>query len=130
MPWTVSYGILSIQPKFEDGTPIENIEDAIITSNGQEIKAWAAIAEYMQSFPDTDGDGIPNVPSYYATAQGRKIIEDSTSLGDLLKNPNKYAVIMLVAVVVLLAMLIGLILLIVKLVKTIRRHRKPSVVKP
>lgn len=26
----VSYGILSIQPKFADGTPIENIEDAII----------------------------------------------------------------------------------------------------
>ena len=126
----VSYGILSIQPKFEDGTPIENIEDAIITSNGQEIKAWAAISEYMQSFPDTDGDGIPNVPSYYATAQGRKIIEDSTSLGDLLKNPNKYAVIMVVAVVVLLAVLIGLILLIVKLIKTIRRRRKPLAVKP
>ena len=120
----VSYGILSIQPKFEDGTTIENIEDAIITSNGQEIKAWAAIAEYMQSFPDTDGDGIPNVPSYYAAAQGRKIIEDSTSLGDLLKNPNKYAVIMVVAVVVLLAVLVGLILLIVKLVKKIRKKRK------
>lgn len=126
----VSYGILSIQPKFEDGTPIENIEDAIITSNGQEIKAWAAIAEYMQSFPDTDGDGIPNVPSYYAAAQGRKIIEDSASLGDLLKNPNKYAVIMVVAVVVLLAVLIGLILLIVKLIKMIGRRKKSLAAKP
>lgn len=122
----VSYGILSIQPKFEDGTPIENIEDAIITSNGREIKAWAAIAEYMQSFPDTDGDGIPNVPSYYAAAQGRKIIEDSTSLGDLVKNPNKYAIIMVVAVVVLLAVLIGLILLSVKLIKMIGKRERKS----
>ena len=24
----------------------------------QELKAWAAIARYMESFDDTDGDGI------------------------------------------------------------------------
>ena len=116
----VSYGILSIQPKFEDGTPIENIEDAIITSNGQEIKAWAAIAEYMQSFPDTDGDGIANVPAYYAVPQGRKVIEDSTALSDLVKNPNKYAVIIVGIVILLMAIIIIVILLLVKLVKKIK----------
>ena len=122
----VSYGILSVQPKFEDGTPIENIEDAIITSNGEEIKAWAAIAEYMQSLPDTDGDGIANVPEYYAVTHDRKVIEDSTSLWDLIKNPNKYAVIIVLAVLLLLAVIIGLIILIVKLVKKIvrRKNRK------
>ena len=30
----ISYGLLSVVPKFADGTPIENIEDAVITVNG------------------------------------------------------------------------------------------------
>lgn len=115
----VSYGILSIQPKFADGTPIENIEDAIITSEGREIKAWAAIAEYMQSFPDTDGDGIANVPEYYATSHDRKVVEDSTAIWDLVKNPNKYAMIIVAVLVVLLVILISLLVLIVKLIRKI-----------
>lgn len=114
----VSYGILSVRPKFADGTPIENIEDAIITANGQEIKAWAAIAEYLDSMEDTDGDGISNVPESYASAQGRKIVENSRSIGDLLKNPNKYA---LIIVGVLLTLLVILILLILFFVKRIRK---------
>ena len=121
----VSYGILSIQPKFADGTPIENIEDAIITSEGREIKAWAAIAEYMQSFPDTDGDGIANVPEYYASSHNRKVVEDSTAIWDLIKNPNKYAIIIVVILLVLLIILISLLILNVKLIrKIIRKHVK------
>lgn len=117
----VSYGLLSIQPKFADGTPIENIEDAIITSNGAELKAWAAIAGYLDSFEDTDGDGISNVPAYYAENQGRKIVDDSTSPGSLLKNPNKFA-FMFAAVILVVLLLV--ILLIVGIVKAIRRRKK------
>lgn len=117
----VSYGLLSIQPKFADGTPIENIEDAIITSNGEELKAWAAIAAYLDSFEDTDGDGISNVPAYYAENQGRKVVDDSTDLGSLLKNPNKFAIMF--AAVILVVLLI-VILLIVGIVKAIRRMKK------
>lgn len=114
----VSYGLLSIQPKFADGTPMENIEDAIITSNGAELKAWAAIAGYLDSFEDTDGDGISNVPSYYAETHGRKVVDDSTSLKSLLKSPNKFAVI---AAAVVLVILILFILLITGIVRGIRR---------
>ena len=114
----VSYGLLSVQPKYADGTPVENIEDAILISEGSELKAWASIAEYLQSFEDTDGDGVANVPAHYAETHGRKVVEDSTSLPDLLKNLNKYAVaiICIAAVIALL-----LILLIVLLIKAIRR---------
>lgn len=125
----VSYGILSVQPKFADGTPIENIEDAIITTaDGKEIKAWAAIAGYLESFQDTDGDGIPNMPQAYASPQGRKVVEDSRSLGDLLKNLNKYAVIIIAAAILLLTLVILLLILIIKLVRKLltrslgRRH--------
>lgn len=118
----VSYGILSVQPKFADGTPIENIEDAIITSNGQEIKAWAAIAGYLESLEDTDGDGIANVPESYAAFQGRKIVEDSRSIGDLVKNLNKFGVIIIAVVIFLLALAILLIVLIIRLVKKLLKH--------
>ncbi len=124
----VSYGVLSVQPKFADGTPIENIEDAIITAGGQEIKAWAAIAGYLESLEDTDGDGIADVPEYYASSQGRKVVEDSRNLGDLLKNPNKFAVIIIIVILVVLALVIALIIGIVKLIlklkkKAARRNR-------
>lgn len=119
----VSYGILSVRPKFADGTPIENIEDAIITSNGQEIKAWAAIAGYLDSMEDTDGDGISNVPESYASHQGRKVVEDSRAIGDLLKNPNKYALIIVGVLLAVLAILILLIVLIIKLIRRLLRKK-------
>lgn len=120
----VSYGILSIQPKFADGTPIENIEDAIITSNGRELKAWAAIAGYMNSFPDTDGDGTADMPAVYAQAMGSKTVEETHSLLDLIKKPNKYAVIIVLILLAVLALIVLLIVLIVKLVKKLLKKRK------
>lgn len=120
----VSMGILSVQPKFADGTPIENIEDAIITTGqGEEIKAWVAIADYIDSFEDTDGDGISNVPSYYGELHGRKVVEDSRNIIDLVKNPNKYAVIIVLVVIVVLTILILLVIGIVKLIRKICRKR-------
>ena len=121
----LSYGLLSIVPKFADGTPVERYEDAVImTTEGTELKAWAAIAEYMSSFEDTDGDGIGNVPAKYAKAEGRKVVEDSKKLGDLLKNPNKFFFIIIGLVLVVLAILTGVIILIVKVTKKIVKSCK------
>lgn len=121
----LSYGLLSIVPKFADGTPVERYEDAVImTTEGTELKAWAAIAEYMTSFEDTDGDGVGNVPAKYAKEEGRKVVEDSKKIGDLLKNPNKFFFIIIGLVLVVLAILAGIVILIVKLVKKISRKRK------
>lgn len=118
----MSYGILAIVPKYADGTPITDFEDVIITENGRELKAWDSIARYMASFADTDGDGIANVPAYYSTTHGRKLVDTSRSPLALLKNPNKFtaAYAGLLAVAVLLIVLV--VLLIRKLVKK-ARHR-------
>ena len=59
----MSYGLLSLEPKDKNGNPIENLEDQAIMEDDRELKAWDAIARYMQSFEDTDGDGIANVRS-------------------------------------------------------------------
>lgn len=118
----MSYGILAIVPKYADGTPITDFEDVIITENGRELKAWDSIARYMASFADTDGDGIANVPAYYSTTHGRKLVDTSRSPLALLKNPNKFTAVYagLLAAAALLIVLV--VLLIRKLVKKARRR--------
>ncbi len=119
----MSAGLLSIVPKYADGTPIEDLTDVIIYTEGEELKAWAAIAEYMESFPDTDGDGIGNVPEYYSEPQGRKVVDDSTNIIDLIKNPNKFTAIFAGVFAVVILLVILLILLVRKVIRTIRKKR-------
>ena len=120
----LSMGLLSIVPKFADGTPIENYEDAIIMKGDQELKAWVAIADYMSSFEDTDGDGVGNVPAKYGTLEGRKVVEDSKNILDLVKNPNKFFFMIIGIALLLLAIAAGIVVLIVKLVKKIKKCKK------
>ena len=120
----MSYGILSIVPKYADGTPIEDFEDVIITENGRELKGWDAIARYMASFEDTDGDGIGNVPNYYSTLHDRKKVEDSRSLAALLKKPNRFTFILLGIILTAVVLVVCIVLLLRKLVRKLRRGRK------
>lgn len=120
----VSYGILTVTPKFADGTPIENIEDAIVMEGGREMKAWTVFARYMESLEDGDDDGIANIPQIYAAAQGRKLVEDSTSLKDLLKQPNKYAFMIVGVILAALIIMILLVSLICKIVRRILRGKR------
>ena len=102
----MSYGLLSLVPKYADGTPIERYEDAVIKMDGKELKAWTAIAQYMESFEDTDGDGVPNMPDKYAQKEGRKVVEDSMKIGDLISNPNRFFFMIVGIVAVLIAVVI------------------------
>ena len=119
----MSYGLLSLVPKYADGTPIEDFEDVIITENGKELKAWDAIARYMESFEDTDGDGIANVPEYYSTTHYRKQVDDSRNIVDLVKNPNKFTAIIVGVIAVLILLVIFIIVLIKKIVKKVKSRK-------
>lgn len=120
----LSYGLLKIVPKFADGTPIDNIEDAILYSEGSEVKAWAAIAGYMNSFQDTDGNGVGEVPDFYSELQGRKIVNDSKNLGALISHPNKYAVLIVGIIVVVVVIVILILRCIIKIcLKLVRKNK-------
>lgn len=119
----MSYGLLSLEPKDKDGNPIENLEDQAIMEDGRELKAWDAIARYMQSFEDTDGDGIANVPEYYAVTHNRKVVDDSTNIIDLVKNPNRFSVMI---VLICLLFLVIIILIVVLIRKLVRKAKKKS----
>ena len=120
----MSYGLLKIEPKDKDGNPIENLEDQAIMEGDKELKAWDAIARYMKSFDDTDGNGISNVPEYYETTHGRKVVDESRNVIDLVKNPNKFSVMIIGIVLVLILIIILLVVLIRKLIKKRRRKKK------
>ena len=120
----LSFGLLSIVPKFADGTPVTNYEDAIVMVGDQELKVWAAIASYMSSFEDTDGDGIGNVPAKYAQWEGRKVVEDSKNIFDLIKNPNKFGIAITSIILALLILVIVIIRAITKTIKKISAKRK------
>lgn len=123
----MSHGLLSLVPKYADGTPIEDFEDVIVMEGDRELKAWDSIARYMQSFEDTDGDGIANVPSYYSQTHDRKVVDESRSLGDLVKSPNKYGAMIIAVILIVIILVVLLIVLVVKLIKRIRRRKADTI---
>ena len=80
-----SMGLLSIEPKMADGSPVTDFDACILRDeNGNEIKEWYALAAYLQSF------GEEGVPDQYAKpdGDGRKQASRSWNPIELVKNPN------------------------------------------
>ncbi len=106
-----SKGLLAITPKDKEGNTIENIEDYILYKDGQELKEWQAIAVYLESF---DGE----IPQTYAKPDGRKVDKTGFNPYTLLKQPNRFGVIILIAI------LLPLILIPIIVVRIRRREYK------
>ena len=111
-----SKGILKIEPKDADGNPITNYEDHIVYDGDREVKAWYAVASYLDSFSEDQ------IPEYYSTVQGRKAEIDSWSPTELLKQPNKILAMAAVVLVVFIVLICGGIWL----VRRRRRRKKDS----
>ena len=85
-----TWHVLDIVPKNRDGNPIDDLKTMRLDSDKQkpgiqELKEWKAVMEYIKSFPDTDGDGLPNVPDKYRNKLGGNVIEASLNPYKLLK---------------------------------------------
>ena len=106
-----SFGLLKIDPKDAFGRPITDFEKHIIYDNGRELKAWFALASYIDSF---EGGKIPE---YYGSVQGRKTESHSKNPIELLKQPNKIALIIWAAAAVLIILIIAAFVL-------VRKHRR------
>ena len=119
----MSYGLLSLEPKDKDGNPIENLEDHVVMEGNKELKAWDAIARYMQSFDDADGDGIANVSEYYATTHDRKVVDDSKNILDLVKKPNKFTAIIACIGLIIIIIIVPVVSLIRKIVRKSRKKK-------
>lgn len=108
-----SKGILKLAPKNEKGEVITDFEEYIIHDrNGAELKEWYALASYLESFGSNE-EGISKIPERYRTEERRKVIQDSTNLVELLKNPNAFAVKVYMAVLFLLFLLAVVVLYVI-----------------
>jgi 5'-nucleotidase len=84
-----TYQILNIVPKDLNGNPIADLTFARVDADKsqpgvQELKEWIGVIEYIRSLPDTNGDGIPDVPEKYRGKLGRIVIQASWNPASLL----------------------------------------------
>ncbi len=88
-----TFGFLEIIPKDKNGKTIEKLVDYRVdvdktTPGIQELKEWVGLLDYMRSFPDTNGNGIPDIPEKYKGPLGRIVSEASWNPVKLLSGGN------------------------------------------
>jgi 5'-nucleotidase/UDP-sugar diphosphatase len=118
-------GILTIVPKDKFGNPIHDLTKARVDGDKQrpgiqEIKDWTALMDYVRSFPDTNGNGIPDIPEKYRSLEGRQIIDASLNPIKLLSGGNYLTWI---AFTIILAAILSVILLVRVSIRIIRKRK-------
>jgi len=124
-----TWHVLDIIPKDRDGQPIDDLKTARIDADRQkpgiqELKEWKAVIEYLQNFPDADGDGIPNVPAKYRSRLGRIGVEASWNPYRILKRGTYVTWIALALFLLAGFMLLGIGWFAVRRIKKYKRGRK------
>lgn len=113
-----SMGLLSLEPKQADGTPVTDFADCILyDANGNELKEWYALAAYLEQFGE---DGLPD--RYADPANGCKQVSDSFAPGQLLAGWNGITWVVLGIVLLILA----LIFLLIRSLRRRIRRKKPT----
>ena len=85
---TKSHGLLTITPRDEAANPVTdaNKQRLTVMQNGEPLREWVALAEFLSSFPERNG--IPTIPQRYARPEGRIVAEASWNPIDLVANGN------------------------------------------
>jgi len=110
-----SFGLLSIEPKDENGAPVTDFSGrALRREDGGELKEWYALAAYLESF------GEEGLPRRYAAPDGRRQVSRSWNPAELLKNPNWITLGALLALVLFAVLTV----LAVRKVSAARRARR------
>ena len=113
-----SMGLLSLEPKQANGTPVTDFADCILyDANGNELKEWYALAAYLEQFGE---DGLPD--RYADPANGCKQVSDSFAPGQLLAGWNGITWVVLGIALLLLA----LILLLIRFLRRRIWRKKPT----
>ena len=84
-----TYQILNIVPKDRKGAPVADLAASRVDADKnqpgiQELKEWMGVMEYIQTFADTNGDGLPDIPEKYRGKLGRIVMEPRWNPASLL----------------------------------------------
>lgn len=116
-----SMGLLSLEPKMADGSPVTDFNACILRDeDGNEIKEWYALAAYLEQF------GEEGVPEWYAQAEGdgRKYVSDSWNPVEHLTNIKGITLIAEVVIAVLLVLAVAVLMAIRRFGKKRRQQKK------
>ena len=134
-----TYGILDVVPKDRSGNPLVsaipkgNPFDLLLPLRVdgdrekpgiQELKQWIVLMDYVRSFTDRDGDGIPDIPVKYKGKLGRIVKEPSWNPVHLLSRGTCVTWIAFGAVVVILLVLGSVTYFVGSKVKRVAQNKK------
>ena len=117
-----TWHILDIVPKDSQGNPIEDLKMARVDADRerpgiQELKEWMGVLEYIRSFPDTNGDSIPDVPEKYRGKCGRIVAKASWNPFSLVRRVSYVTWIGLIAVFVMFIIIVSVLWFVVRRIK-------------
>jgi 5'-nucleotidase len=106
-----SYGLLKMEPRDAEGRVLAENNQGMIDADPalpgvQELKEWAALAGALKAFPDTNGNGIPDVPERYRRTEGRFAAAPSWNPAKLVLGGNGLTMIVLAVGLVVLAVVV------------------------
>ena len=120
-----TYQLLTIIPKDRNGAPVADLAALLVDADKiqpgiQELKEWMGVMEYIKSFPDKNGDGLPDIPDQYKGKLGRIVAVASLNPISLLSRGTMVtwgAVSVAAALIIILAVVAEVI------VRKVRRRR-------
>ncbi len=104
------FGLLDIKYKDKNGNAIEDYDKTVIKKDDKNVKAWFAVANYLF---DKDVD------SSYAKPANHKVLNDSSSLTEIFKNPGKSFMFAACVMIIAFALLVLLVIFVIFVIKKI-----------
>lgn len=108
-----SRGVLEITPRTASGEPVKDLDSLRIDRDPhqpgiQELKEWEALVSFLKQLPDTNGDGVADMPERYRQVEGRVVTLSGNDLSDYWRNPYWTTPLILAVGITLLAVLAGI----------------------
>ena len=108
-----TYSLLDIVPKDKYGAPIEKLSTAVIDGDKsrpgvQELKEWEGVMDYVRSFPDTNGNGLPDMPEKYKGKLGRIVENPSWNPAHLVSRATTPTLIALAALALVVLLIVAI----------------------
>jgi hypothetical protein len=117
-----SHGLIQFTPKDDKRRPVTDWQAVRVDADAgaagiQELKEWVALALYLRSLPDRNGNGVPDLPERYRNPDGRSVAVPSWNPVDLLRGAGWITWAVLAAAAALLIVLALVVWWIVRLVQ-------------
>jgi len=127
-----TYHFLDIVPKDKKGRSVKNLSDVRVNADKsqrgiRELKEWQGVIEYVRSFPDVNGDGIPDLPEKYKAKLGRIVSEPSWHPGALIAHPALPTILTLLIIGLLFFAIIYFAVRIIARRRAKKRHRRGKI---